>query len=71
MHHVTSNKMSSYIYQQRATDFPKKTKSNREIWSLGMSIRNLILSIAKNRDEHDSAVDVNKIKFPAFHYGGC
>ncbi|KAL6597391.1 hypothetical protein ACP70R_046831 [Stipagrostis hirtigluma subsp. patula] len=35
------------------------TKNNREIWSLGISIRNLILSIAK-RHEHDSATSMNK-----------
>ncbi|GJN28451.1 hypothetical protein PR202_gb16576 [Eleusine coracana subsp. coracana] len=35
------------------------TKSNREIWSLDTSIRNLILNIAKNHDEHDSATHIN------------
>ncbi|GJN07141.1 hypothetical protein PR202_ga24943 [Eleusine coracana subsp. coracana] len=35
------------------------TKSNREIWSLDTSIRNLILNIAKNHEEHDSATHIN------------
>ncbi|XP_062181999.1 cytochrome P450 714C2-like isoform X2 [Phragmites australis] len=35
------------------------TKSNREIWNLDISIRKLVLNIAKSR-EHDSATPVNK-----------